>query len=78
MLQGRKSTQDERGVAALKAVEVDDSLNGAAKQVGHISAELQLLQIGLLHGPAAHRPDRSSIIDSVKWADPRRHSEFKI
>jgi len=33
VLQGGKSTADERGVAALKAVDVDDSLNGAAKQV---------------------------------------------
>ena len=32
--QGKKSTQDERGVAAKKTVEMDDALNGAAKQVG--------------------------------------------
>jgi len=50
MSQGRKSTQDERGVAALKAIEVDDSLNGAAKQVTHtclvkLSAPLGILII---------------------------------
>ena len=32
--QGKKSTQDERGVAAKKTVEMDDALDGAAKQVG--------------------------------------------
>ncbi|KAI0222162.1 Villin-1 [Lamellibrachia satsuma] len=30
---GKKSTQDERGIAAKKTVEMDDELNGAAKQV---------------------------------------------
>ena len=30
---GKKSTTDEKGVAAKKTVEVDDSLGGAAKQV---------------------------------------------
>lgn len=40
-LQGRKSTQDEKGVAAKKAVELDDSLSGAAKQVSALSGKFQ-------------------------------------
>ena len=31
--QGRRSTQDEKGVAAKKTVELDDQLAGAAQQV---------------------------------------------
>lgn len=34
--QGNKSTQDERGTSALKAVELDDKLGGAAVQVKKI------------------------------------------
>jgi len=45
MYQGRKSSQDERGVAALKSVEVDDSVNGAAKQVGDICLLSELYSI---------------------------------
>ena len=33
LLQGKKSTTDEKGVAAKKTVEIDDSLGGAAQQV---------------------------------------------
>ena len=33
ILQGNKSSQDEKGTSALKAVEIDDRLGGAAVQV---------------------------------------------
>jgi hypothetical protein len=48
-LQGKKSTQDEMGVAALKAVEIDDSLGGTAKQVQYATDLLPCVTESVFH-----------------------------